>query len=161
MHADSGPNPAKKLGDGKTVKGMVVDPAIAGLEKGGGVPAEILLKMLKRGQYGQLEAMGRAAAKALFEISNDTSVDKSLRKTAAGILLGIMEKEMPVEDAAMCLLLVGYPREREIVTIDSPKVDAVLKNVLLNADEEQEVRARAALALTERGFAGFERPDDN
>ncbi|NYZ60572.1 hypothetical protein H0O01_02640 [Candidatus Micrarchaeota archaeon] len=161
MHAGRGPIPAKKLGDGKTVRGMVIDPAIAGLEKGGGVPAEIIVTMLRRGEYREASAIGRAASKALWDITNDTSVEKSYRKSAAGMLLGIMEKEMPVEDVAMCLLLVGYPRESEVAKIDSPKVDAVLKNILLNADEEQEVRARAALALKERGFAGFERPDDN
>jgi len=160
MHADGGPA-QKKLGDGKTVKGMAIDPAIAGLEKGGGVPAEIIVTMLRRGEYREASAMGRAASKALWEITTDTSVEKSYRKTSAGMLLSIMEREMVVEDVAMCLLLVGYPRESEVAKIDSPKVDAVLKNVLLNSDEEQEMRARAALALKERGFAGFERPDDN
>jgi len=166
MHADSNPSPlpsvrAKKFGDGRTVKGMAIDPAIAGLERDGGVPRDVLLAMLKRREYPEASAMGRAASKTLWEIANDTSVEKSYRKTSAGMLLGIMEKEMAAEDVAMCLLLIGYPREREIAKIGSPKVDAVLKNVLLDPKEEQEVRARAALALKERGFAGFERPDDN
>ena len=161
MHADSSPTPAKKLGNGKTVKGMVVDPAIAGLEKGGGITKEVALTMLMRGQRGQLEAIGRGASKALFEIANDSSVDKAERKTAAGMLLWNMEKEMPAEDVAMCLILVGYPREKEIVRLESPKVDTVLKNILLNEGEEVELRARAALALRDRKFAGFERQEDD
>jgi len=160
MHADSGPTPAIKL-DGKTVKGMVIDPAIAGLEKGGGLTKEAALTMLMRGQRGQLEAMRRGASKALFEIANDSSVGKAERKTAAGMLLWNMEKDMPPEDVAMCLVLVGYPREREIVKLESPKVDTILKNILLNEGEEVELRARAAIALRDRKFTGFERMEDD
>ena len=72
-----------------------------------------------------------------------------------------MEMEMPAEDVAMCLILVGYPREKEIVGLESPKVDIVLKNVLLNEGEEVELRARAAIALRDRKFAGFERQEDD
>lgn len=161
MEAKNGPTPAKRLDGGKTAKGMAVDPAIAGLEKTGGITKETAMLMLMRGQRAQLEAIGRGASKALFEIMTDTSVEKFERKNAADMLLWTVEGEMPPEEVAMCLLIIGFPREREIAKIGSSKVDVVLKNVLLDEKEEQEMRARAALALRERGFGGFERPDDN
>ncbi len=161
MHADSGPSPAEKLGDGKTAKGMAVDPAIAGLEKGGGISKEVALTMLKRGQIGQLEAMGSGASKALFEIVNDTSVDKAERKNAAGIFLWKIDEGLPAGEVAACLVVMGYPREKEIVKLESPKVDITLKNILLNEAEEVELRARAALALRDRKFEGFERREDD
>ncbi len=159
MHPDSAPPQPRKAEHGKTVKGMAMDPTVAGLERGGGIKKETALEMLMRGQRAQLESVGRAASKALFGIVEDPLIEKFDRKNAADILLSVMEGEMPVEEVAMCLLLLGFPREREIAEMRSPRVDAMLKNVLLDGREEQEMRARAAHNLRERGFPGFGNPE--
>ncbi|MEW5996535.1 MAG: hypothetical protein AB1657_02995 [Candidatus Micrarchaeota archaeon] len=162
MHTDSSPVPAApvKRPLNETVRGIAIEPAAAGLERAG-ITKAAALTMLRRMQQEQLHTIGRGASKSLFEIVNDTSLDKADRKSAAGTLLWIMESDMPAEDVAACLLAVGYPRDREIAGLGSPKVGTVLKNVLLNESEETEFRARAAIALKDRKFAGFERREDD
>lgn len=153
MRLDSSPQ-KKKFGDGKTARGHVIDPAVAGLERGG-IAKEAALTMLRRGQRGLLEAIGKGATRALLEILSDSSLEKYERKSAADILIGTDMGGMRPEDVAFCFLVIGFPREREIAKMQSPRVDLLLKNILLDGSEEQEIRARAAFSLKERGFRGF------